>query len=122
MVRGSRWNSEDSRGLREPFGVPRGIQGSLFSRPLRNPVAALVLGSLMTVGALALVTFTVVHLVRGTEGVSPWLLVPVGLAALGSVGGLTIGIMRVRWSRRYRAATGKRMRDDSDDWKRHVIR
>lgn len=102
--------------------MPPGAPGSLFHRPLRRPVAVLVLGSLMVAGATALLVFTVVHLAAGTAGVSPWLLVPVLLALAGSVGGLAVGIVRVRWSRRHRRATGRSLRDDSDGWRRHVVR
>ncbi|WP_159499876.1 hypothetical protein [Microbacterium sp. 18062] len=102
--------------------MPRDASGSLFYRPVRHPVAALVAGALITVGALVLLAFTVVHLVVGTVGVSPWLLLSVLFVLAAASGGLIVGIVRVRWSRRHRRATGRSLRADSDGWRRRIIR
>lgn len=120
MPRPSDWLPDDPRGLREPFAVPRGERGNLFYQPVRTPWLALAIAIAMLAVSLPLTIFTIVQVAAGV--VTPLLLAPVLLVLVGSVVGIGIGVARVRWQRRYRRATGRSYPEESDEWKRHVVR
>jgi hypothetical protein len=115
------YDPSDPRGLREPFPVHPGQQ-NFFGSPVRSPVAALVIGSLVLLGGLVLLGVTISHLAAGTESVTPWVLAPIVLIVLVGGGGVFIGIVRVQWSKRYRRATGQPYRREPEGWRDHVIR